>query len=59
MMKLPEDPVMLLSFVNMKLRDQYASLDDLCDDLNVSSVELEEKLGEIGYFYNAKENRFV
>ena len=59
MMKLPEDPVMLLSFVNMKLRDQYALLDDLCDDLNVLSVELEEKLGEIGYFYNAKENRFV
>ena len=59
MMKLPEDPVMLLSFVNIKLRDQYASLDDLCDDLNVLSVELEEKLGEIGYFYNAKENRFV
>ena len=59
MMKLPEDPVMLLSFVNMKLRDQYASLDGLCDDLNVLSVELEEKLGEIGYFYNAKENRFV
>lgn len=58
-MKLPEDPVMLLSFVNMKLRDQYVSLDDLCDDLNVLSVELEEKLGEIGYFYNAKENRFV
>ena len=50
MMKLPEDPVMLLSFVNMKLRDQYVSLDDLCDDLNVLSVELEEKLGEIGYF---------
>ena len=59
MMKLPEDPVMLLSYVNMKLRDQYVSLDDLCDDLNVLSVELEEKLGEIGYFYNAKENRFV
>ena len=59
MMKLPEEPVMLLSFVNMKLRDQYASLDDLCDDLNVLSDELEEKLGEIGYFYNAKENRFV
>ena len=59
MMKLPEDPVMLLSFVNMKLRDQYTSLDDLCDDLNVLSVELEEKLGAIGYFYNVKENRFV
>ena len=59
MMKLPEEPVMLLSFINMKLRDQYASLDDLCDDLNILSVDLEEKLGEIGYFYNAKENRFV
>ena len=59
MMKLPEEPVMLLSFINMKLRDQYASLDDLCDDLNVLSVDLEEKLGEFGYFYNAKENRFV
>ena len=59
MMKLPEDPVMLLSFVNMKLRDQYASLDDLCDDLIFLSVELEAKLGATGYFYNAKENRFV
>ena len=58
-MKLPEDPVMLLSFVNMKLRDQYASLDELCDDLQITSFELEDKLGEIGYFYNAKENRFA
>ena len=59
MMKLPEDPVMLLSFVNMKLRDQYASLDDLCDDLDAPRAALEAKLGEIGYFYNAKENRFA
>lgn len=58
-MKLPEDPVMLLSFVNMKLRDQYASLDALCDDLDAPRVALEAKLGEIGYFYNAKENRFA
>ena len=33
--------------------------DDLCDDLNVLSVELAEKLGEIGYFYKEKKNRFV
>lgn len=58
-MKLPEDPVMLLSFINMKLRDQYASLDALCDDLDASRTALEAKLGEIGYFYNAKENRFA
>ena len=58
-MKLPEDPVMLLSFVNTKLRDQYASLDALCDDLDAPRAVLEAKLGEIGYFYNAKENRFA
>lgn len=58
-MKLPEDPVMLLSFINMKLRDQYASLDALCDDLDALRAALEAKLGEIGYFYNAKENRFA
>ena len=58
-MKLPEDPVMLLSFVNTKLRDQYASLDALCDDLDAPHAALEAKLGEIGYFYNAKENRFA
>lgn len=58
-MKLPEDPVMLLSFINMKLRDQYASLDALCDDLDTPRAALEAKLGEIGYFYNAKENLFA
>ena len=58
-MKLPEDPVMLLSFVNTKLRDQYASLDALCDDLDAPRAAPEAKLGEIGYFYNAKENRFA
>ena len=58
-MKLPEDPVMLLSFVNTKLRDQYASLDALCDDLDAPRAALEARLGEISYFYNAKENRFA
>lgn len=58
-MKLPEDPMMLLSFVNTKLRDQYASLDALCDDLDAPRATLEARLGEIGYFYNAKENRFA
>ena len=46
---IPSDPVMLLSFLNMKLRDFYASFDALCEDLDVSGAELEEKLAEIGY----------
>ena len=33
MNNLPNDPVMLLSFVNMKLRDSYKGLDAMCDDL--------------------------
>ena len=35
---LPSDNYMLLSFINMKLRDFYKSLDDLCDDLNVANA---------------------
>ena len=49
---LPQDPAMLLSYVNMKLRDQYASLDDLCDDLDISKEEIVEKLKSIDYIYD-------
>ena len=56
---LPNDPVMLLSAVNMKLRDQYASLDALCEELDVSRAELEEKLAAVGYAYDAAQNRFI
>ncbi|MCI6373679.1 MAG: DUF4250 domain-containing protein [Clostridiales bacterium] len=56
---LPNDPIMLLSAVNMKLRDRYASLDALCEDLDVSRAELEEKLAAVGYAYDAAQNRFI
>ena len=56
---LPNDPVMLLSAVNMKLRDAYASLDALCENLDVSRAELEEKLAAVGYAYDAAQNRFI
>lgn len=56
---LPNDPVMLLSAVNMKLRDAYASLDALCEDMDVSRAELEEKLAAVGYAYDAAQNRFI
>lgn len=56
---LPSDPVMLLSVVNMKLRDAYASLDALCDDLDVSKAELTAKLAETGYVYSEESNQFV
>ncbi len=56
---LPNDPAMLLSAVNMKLRDFYSDLGALCADLGESRTEIEEKLASIGYTYDEKANRFV
>lgn len=58
-MNLPNDPIMLLSAVNMKLRDYYKDLDDLCDDMNADKDELTDKLSSIGYEYDSDENQFV
>lgn len=56
---IPSDPVMLLSFVNLKLRDFYDSLEELCDDLDVSAQEIEDKLKLAGYTYDSVQNQFV
>lgn len=55
---IPNDPVMLLSFINMKLRDQYDSLDSLCDDLDVSKQDIIDKLESINYQYDETNNQF-
>ena len=56
---LPKDPIMLLSVVNLKLRDYYSSLDALCEDMEVDKSGLEETLALIDYHYNADRNQFV
>lgn len=56
---IPSDPVMLLSFVNLKLRDFYGSLEELCDDLDISVQDIEDKLNMAGYTYDSAQNRFV
>ena len=56
---LPNDPVMLLSYVNLKLRDYYASLDAMCEDLDVSEADIVNKLQKIGYAYDEERNQFV
>lgn len=56
---IPKDPTMLLSYVNLKLRDFYASLDNMCDDMDVSKAEIEGKLQEIGYNYDSQRNQFL
>ena len=55
---LPNDPAMLLSYINMKLRDQYDSLERLCDDLDISKSEIVEKLKKIDYIYDNEKNQF-
>ena len=57
-MKLPEDPMMLYSFINMKLRDFYSSLDALCEDMNVERDEIVRTLKTVGFEYNPVRNRF-
>lgn len=56
---IPKDPMMLLSFINLKLRDFYPSLEKLCEDMGVDEIELKKKLSEIDYEYDADSNKFV
>lgn len=58
-MLLPNDPVMLLSVINLKLRDYYPTLDQLCEDLEQDKSDLCAKLSAIGYEYSAERNQFV
>ena len=52
------DPYMLLSIINLKLRDYYSSLDSLCDDLNIDKKELEEVLRKKDLEYVESINQF-
>ena len=56
---IPKDPNMLLSYVNLKLRDFYSDFEALCHDLDISTSETEEKLNNIGYFYDKEKNQFI
>ena len=55
---IPTDPMMLLSYLNTKLRDEYDSLDALCEDLNIEREETEKKLLAVDYRYDPELNRF-
>ena len=50
-MKLPEDPFILVSYVNLKLRDDYETLDDLVEDLEICKEDLISKLNKAGFIY--------
>ena len=58
MHNLPKDPVMLLSFVNMKLRDEFSSLDELATSCSTTVEEICETLKKINYEYNPDSRQF-
>ena len=55
---IPKDPNMLVSFVNMKLRDQYSSLEEFCSDNDADMDEITEKLKAAGFEYDEELNQF-
>lgn len=55
---IPNDPIILLSFLNTKLRDNCKNIDELCYELNLDRTEIEEKLSGIGYEYIEDINQF-
>jgi hypothetical protein len=57
--KMPNDPVMLLSYVNTQLRDNFPSLREFCGANGVREEDVKEKLTGIDYRYDAAANQFV
>ncbi len=53
------DPNILLSVINTKLRDYYSNLDDLCEDLSYDKNEVINLLSSINYVYDSNSNQFV
>ncbi len=58
-MQLPQDPIILLSYINTQLRDFYSSLEELCSAFELESEEIIQKLNQIGYVYDVSLNKFV
>ena len=58
-MILPSNPFILLSYINTKLRDNYSSLDELIDDLDLDKEEIITTLRSINYEYDSNLNKFI
>lgn len=58
-MYIPNDPMMLLSYINTQLRDNYSSFEELCKSMSIDGEKIKAKLSAIDYKYDEKLNRFV
>ena len=58
-MSLPEDPIILYSFINTQLRDKYPSLEEFCKSNSLDAEAISARLGAVGFEYNAELNKFI
>ena len=56
---IPNDPVILLSYINTLLRDRYSSLSALCEDQQLDAQDILDKLSHIDYSYDEEKNQFI
>ena len=58
-MNIPNDPIMLVSYLNTQLRDFYPTLEELCKSESLNKDEICQKLQTVDYHYDAATNRFI
>ena len=49
---IPQDPIILLSFINTQLRDHFSNLNDLCKAYMIDEAHIIQKLQLVDYIYN-------
>ena len=58
MSTLPKDPMILLSYMNTQLRDNYSSLEEMCQALDLDESQIRKTLSDIGFEYVSEKNCF-
>lgn len=56
--KIPKDPMILYSYINMMLRDRGESLSDLCAEIDADMDEIVDALAAAGFAYDETVNQF-
>ena len=56
--ELPHDPIILLGMINMKLRDFYPDMNQLCDDLELDFESINDTLITAGFKYDVQTNQY-
>jgi len=56
---IPKDPIMLLSFTNTQLRDNFNNLTDFCKAYMIDETYIIQNLQNVDYTYNETTNQFI